>query len=113
MTGMADHRALEEQVVQLEELEEERFLAKFHEQVQKQRKKAWHDCHIKVRTFKENDLVLLYASKFEKFPCKHLIQLFADLHLVFWIQPVRSLLNCLRIQPQGYLHHSQVTEDPF
>jgi len=36
----------------------------------KQCEKAWHDHHIKVRTFKENDLVLLYYNKFEKFPRK-------------------------------------------
>ena len=68
--GMADRRALEEKLAQLEELEEERFLVGFHQQVQKQCKKAWHDCHIKVHTFKENDLVLLYDSKFKKFPGK-------------------------------------------
>lgn len=68
--GMTNHGALEEQLAQLEELEEERFLAGFHKQVQKQREKAWHDLHIKVLTFKENDLVLLYDSKFEKFPGK-------------------------------------------
>lgn len=27
----------------------------------------WHDRHIKLRTFKVNDLVLLYDSKFDKF----------------------------------------------
>jgi len=27
----------------------------------------WHDHHIKLRTFKVNDLVLLYDNKFEKF----------------------------------------------
>ena len=31
-------------------------------------KKAWHDRHIKLCTFKVNDLVLLYDSKFDKFP---------------------------------------------
>ena len=36
-------------------------------QVQKQHEKAWHDRHIKLRTFKVNDLVLLYDSKFDKF----------------------------------------------
>eukprot|EP00253_Pinus_taeda_P026871 PITA_26871 len=35
--------------------------------VQKQREKAWHDRHIKLPTFKFNDLVLLYDSNFEKF----------------------------------------------
>ena len=69
-TGMANRGALEERLVQLTKLEEDRFLARFHQQVQKQREKAWHDFHIKVRTFKENDLVLLYDNKFEKFPGK-------------------------------------------
>ena len=31
LIGMIDHRALEERLVQLEELKEERFLAEFHE----------------------------------------------------------------------------------
>lgn len=70
MTILADHGALEEQLAQLEELEEERFLVGFHQQVQKKREKAWHDRHIKVHTFKENDLVLLYDNKFEKLPGK-------------------------------------------
>ena len=70
LTSMTDSKALEERPAQLEELEEERFLAGFHQQVQKQREKAWHDCHIKLRTFKVNDLVLLYDSKFEKFQGK-------------------------------------------
>jgi len=30
LTGMTDHEALEERLAQLEELEEERFLAGFH-----------------------------------------------------------------------------------
>eukprot|EP00253_Pinus_taeda_P033234 PITA_33234 len=39
-------------------------------QIQKQCEKAWHNHHIKLCTFKVNDLVLLYDSKFEKFPRK-------------------------------------------
>ena len=38
--------------------------------MQKDREKAWHDHHIKQRTFKNGDLVLLYDSKFTKFPGK-------------------------------------------
>lgn len=68
--GMTDHRALEERLVKLAELEEERFLVGFHQQVQKQRKKAWHDRHIKLCTFKVNDMVLLYDRKFDKFTGK-------------------------------------------
>lgn len=52
------------------ELYEDRFLAGFHQQVQNECEKAWHDWHIKLHTFKVNDLVLLYDIKFAKFPGK-------------------------------------------
>ena len=67
---MAASEALEERIAQLEELEEDQFLARLHQQVQKERDKVWHDRHIKLCTFKVNDLVLLYDSKFDKFPGK-------------------------------------------
>lgn len=70
ITSMADCRDLEERLAQLAELEEEQLLARFHQKVQKQHEKAWHDRHIKVCTFKENDLILLCDNKFEKFPRK-------------------------------------------
>ena len=66
-TRMTDCKALEERIVQLEKLEEDRFMVRFHQQVQKEHEKAWHDRHIKLRTFKVNDLVLLYDNKFDKF----------------------------------------------
>ena len=56
--------------MQLIELEEDRFLAGFHPQVQKECEKAWHDRHIKLHTFEVNDLVLLYDNKFNKFTGK-------------------------------------------
>eukprot|EP00253_Pinus_taeda_P016601 PITA_16601 len=65
--GMADRRALEEWLAQLIELEEDRFLDGFNQQVQKECEKAWHNRHIKLCTFKVNDLLLLYDSKFDKF----------------------------------------------
>ena len=34
---------------------------------------AWHDHHIKLHTFKVNDYVLLYDSKFENFPGKFIM----------------------------------------
>ena len=43
LIGMMDRRALGERLAQLDELEEERFLAGFHQHVQKQCKKAWND----------------------------------------------------------------------
>jgi hypothetical protein len=52
------------------ELEEYRFIAGFHLQVQKEREKAYHNRHIKKRAFKQGDLVLVYDSKFMKHPWK-------------------------------------------
>eukprot|EP00253_Pinus_taeda_P008615 PITA_08615 len=69
-TGMTDRKTMEERLMQLAELEEYRFIVGFHQQVQKERKKAWHDRHIKLRTFKVNALVLLYDNEFDKFPGK-------------------------------------------
>jgi len=66
LTDKADHEALEERLVRLMELEEDHLLAGFHQHVQKEGEKAWHDRHIKLYTFKVNDLVLLYDSKFTK-----------------------------------------------
>ena len=38
--------------------------------MQKAREKSWHDRHIKSKIFQTGDLVLLYDSKFVKFPGK-------------------------------------------
>jgi hypothetical protein len=54
----------------LVELEEDRFIAGFHQQVQKEREKAYHDRHIKKKEFKQGDLVLVYDSKFLRHPGK-------------------------------------------
>jgi hypothetical protein len=52
----------------LVELEEDRFIASFHQRVQKEREEAYHDRHIKKKVFKQGDLVLVYDSKFMKNP---------------------------------------------
>jgi hypothetical protein len=51
-------------------MEEDHILARFHQQVQKARDKYWHDRHIKRKTFKEGDLVLIYDSKSLQHPRK-------------------------------------------
>jgi hypothetical protein len=51
-------------------MEEDRILVGFHQEVQKERDKAWHDRHIKRKTFKEGDLVLMYDSKSLQHPGK-------------------------------------------
>jgi hypothetical protein len=52
------------------EMQEDRILEGFHQEVQKARDKSWHDKHIKNKSFKEGDLVLLYDSKFLQQPDK-------------------------------------------
>ena len=67
---MDDAKALEEQIVQLIQLEEDRFITGFHQKFAKDRQKAWHDRHIKTKQFAIGDLLLLYNSKFIKHPGK-------------------------------------------
>ena len=70
ITGMTDTDIVEERLAQLLALEEDRFIVGFHQKVQKAQEKAWHDTHIKNKTFQIGDLVLLYDSKFINFPGK-------------------------------------------
>ena len=67
---MEDLETMEERMSQLVSLEEDIFVAGFHQQVQKERENGWHDRHIKQKNFKVGDPVLLYDSKFLKFPGK-------------------------------------------
>ena len=67
---MADEEIVNERLVNLVELEEDQFIVGFHQEVQKEREKAWYDKHIKSKTIKARDLVLLYDSKFALFPRK-------------------------------------------
>jgi hypothetical protein len=57
----------------LVELEENIFIAGFHQQVQKEREKAYHDSHIKKKAFKQGDLEMVYDSKFIKHPRKFIM----------------------------------------
>jgi hypothetical protein len=69
-TSMDDTGTVQERLAQLLELEEDIFIAGFHQQVQKEREKAYHDRHIKKKAFKQGNLVLVYDSKFIKHPGK-------------------------------------------
>ena len=69
-TGLDDAEALEEGISQWIQLEEDHFIAGFHQQVVKDRQKAWHDHHIKKKQFAIGYLVLLYDNKFINPPGK-------------------------------------------
>ena len=66
----SEEASLQEHLHELQELDEACFLAKFHQKIQKDRQKVWHDHHIKNKTFQVGDKVLLYDSRFQKFPGK-------------------------------------------
>jgi transposase InsO family protein len=51
-TDMDDIGVVQDRLAQLVELEEDRFIGGFHQQVHKEREKAYHDRHIKKKTFK-------------------------------------------------------------
>jgi hypothetical protein len=48
---LIDSSAVEKRMLELVELEEDRFIAGFHQQVQKACENAWHDRHIKHNKF--------------------------------------------------------------
>ena len=63
---MTDTGIVEERLAQLLQMEEDHFIAGFHQNVEKQRQKSWHDHHITKNQFKVGGLVLMYDSKFLK-----------------------------------------------
>jgi hypothetical protein len=63
IANMTERGTVQERLSQLMPMEEDRILAGFHQEVQKARDKAWHDRHIKRKSFKEGDVVLVYDSK--------------------------------------------------
>jgi hypothetical protein len=70
ITNTTKRGVLQERPSQLMEIEEDRILVGFHQEVQKARDKAWHDKPIQSNSFKEGDLVLVYDSKFLHHPGK-------------------------------------------
>ena len=67
LTNLEDEEIVNERLLNLVKLEEDRFVAGFHQQVHKDREKAWHDRHIKSKAIKPGELVLMYDYKFAWF----------------------------------------------
>ena len=62
--------AKNKRLFQLQKLEENRVIALWHQEAQKQQQKAWHDINIKLKNILVGDLVLLYDSRIKGKPCK-------------------------------------------
>jgi transposase InsO family protein len=70
ITHMSEDESVAQRLMELQELKETRFLADFHQPVEKARQKAWHERHIKNKVFTQGDKVLLYDSQYHKHPGK-------------------------------------------
>lgn len=66
-TKMIKEESLEKWLDELLELDEAIFLVYFHQMVEKQRKKVWHDRHMKKSAFTFDGHVILCNNKFLKF----------------------------------------------
>jgi hypothetical protein len=95
-TDMDDIGIVQERLTQLVELEEDKFVARFHQQVQKEREKAYHDRHIKKKEFRQGDLVLVYRSKFIKNPWKFRTHLLMPYEITYVIEGGDAQLNTLK-----------------
>jgi hypothetical protein len=92
-------------------MDEYQILAGFHQQVQKARDKDWNDKHIKKKTFKEGDLVLIYDSKSIQHPGKlrmhwlgpYKVKTVTDGGVVQWKKiagaEIRGMINGSRLKP--------------
>jgi hypothetical protein len=63
-THLTEEESVAQRLKELHELKETRFLADFHQSVEKERQKYWHDKHIKTKVFMQGDKVLLYDSRY-------------------------------------------------
>ena len=70
ITEITDSDVVEEILFEIVHVEEECFVVGFHQNVEKQRKKAWHDRHFKRNHFEVGGHVLMYDSNFFKHPQK-------------------------------------------
>jgi hypothetical protein len=61
---MLEEESVAQRLMELQEVEETKFLADFHQSVEKERKKSWHEKHIKTKVFAQRDKVLLYDNRY-------------------------------------------------
>lgn len=62
--NLIDKNVVSKRLEELMELEEDRFISRFHQNLKKGKHKACHNKHIKTKEFQPRKLVLMYDSKF-------------------------------------------------
>jgi hypothetical protein len=108
-TYMDDTGIVQEKLSQLVELEEDKFVVGFHQLVQKEREKAYHDMHIKKKEFKQGDLVLVYDSKFIKHPRKFITHWIGPYEIAYATEGgAAQLKNLKREWKEGLVNGSRL-----
>jgi len=79
---LSEEESLKEHLQEIQGLKEQRFLAEFHQTIQKERQKAWRDRHIKCKKIEVRGKVLLYDSKFQNFPGKLQMHWLRPFHMI-------------------------------
>jgi hypothetical protein len=69
-THITDDESVAQRIADLQELEEARFLAYFHQTIEKARQKSYNDRNINNKIFMEGDKLLLYDNRYQKHPGK-------------------------------------------
>ena len=67
---LGDEESLKDRLFKLESLDEERRMVVYNTYVAQQKRKSFYDSKLRHKEFKVGDLVLLYDSRFFKFPGK-------------------------------------------
>ena len=84
ITEMKDVGTIEEILSQVLQLEEYLFIISYHQRVEKERQKSWHDHRIKFKQSHPGYFTLLYDNKFLKHPgklCTHLLGPYVVIHV--------------------------------
>jgi hypothetical protein len=79
---LGDEESLKQRYEMLEKLEETRGQAYLNMVVAQKHRKTYYDSKLEPKVLKENDLILLYDSRFSKFPGKFKMR---------WFGPYRIL----------------------
>ena len=99
---LGEHKSLEDRLHKLVELDQARLVSLQNLEAMQRRRKAWHDRNIKIREFSKGDLVLIYDSRYYRFPGKLSIR---------WLGPFRVV----EVFDNGSLSVQDINEenDPF
>jgi hypothetical protein len=79
---MSDLNSLRHRYAMLEKLNETRAQAYLNTMAMQNRRKSFYDSKLIPKTLHENDLVLLYDSRFQKFPGKFKMRWFGPYHIL-------------------------------